>query len=78
MWLFKMGAVLCFNFFSAAAYIVLIYSGLFPLTGRKIAEVPVLRLRQAFWLFAVGGCKPDCYHSVMPLRRLFYHFLHKI
>jgi len=25
-------------------------------TGGKTAEVPVLRLRQAFWLFAVGGC----------------------
>jgi hypothetical protein len=24
--------------------------------GGKTAEVPVLRLRQAFWLFAVGGC----------------------
>jgi hypothetical protein len=24
-----------------------------PLTGSKTAEVPVLRLRQAFWLFGV-------------------------
>jgi len=27
-------------------------------TGCGIAEVPVLRLRQAFWLVAVSGCKP--------------------
>jgi hypothetical protein len=27
-------------------------------TGGKTAEVPVLRLRQAFWLFAVGDVLP--------------------
>jgi hypothetical protein len=26
----------------------------------------MLRLRQAFWLLAVGGFKPERYHSVMP------------
>jgi hypothetical protein len=35
-------------------------------TGGKTAEVTVLRLRQAFWLFAVGGCKPERYHSLLP------------
>jgi hypothetical protein len=40
-------------------------------TGRKTAEVLVLRLRQAFWLFAVSGCKYERYHNVIVFRRFF-------
>jgi hypothetical protein len=29
------------------------------------ADVPVLRLRQAFCLVAVGCCKLECYHNVL-------------
>jgi hypothetical protein len=33
--------------------------------------VPVLRLRQAFWLAVVGGCKYERYHNVIVFRRFF-------
>jgi hypothetical protein len=36
-----------------------------PLTGSKTAEVPVLRLRQAFWLLPVVHCKPGNYHIIL-------------
>jgi len=49
---FKGGASFLVFRFCAAAYDSFL-PGLFCTTGRKIAEVPVLRLRQAFWLFAV-------------------------
>jgi hypothetical protein len=59
-------------FNSSAAANLFIRSGLFTPTGRGTAEVPVLRLRQAFWLAAVVRCKPERYHSVnVFLRRLF-------
>jgi hypothetical protein len=38
---------------------------LLQVTGGCTAEVPVLRLRQAFWLAAVGGCKPDLFHNLI-------------
>jgi hypothetical protein len=45
-------------------------------TGCQTAEVPGLRLRQAFWLLAVSGCKFERYLSVLFRRRSFFERFH--